>query len=84
MRKPHPLCWTPQALPNTMRIHGLDELLGAIEPLLYDEQGPSEYTPHPTSFTVGLSVTFFVHNNIFNEETVNDKFAYHNIVLEFT
>ena len=34
MNKPCPLCGTPRALPDTMRIHGLDEFLCAIEPLL--------------------------------------------------
>ena len=42
MGKPCPLCGTPRALPDTMRIHGLDEFLGAIKPLLHDEQCPSE------------------------------------------
>ena len=39
--KPCPLCGTPRALPDTMRLHGLDEFLLAIEPLLNDQDGLS-------------------------------------------
>lgn len=34
MNKPCPLCGTARALPDTMRLHGLDDFLVSIEPLL--------------------------------------------------
>ena len=33
INKPCPLCGTPRALPETMRLHGLDDFLTAIQPL---------------------------------------------------
>ena len=45
INKPCPLCGTPRALPETMRLHGLDDFLTAIQPLLSyrcdGEQGES-------------------------------------------